>query len=732
MKIILKSGKTATAINVYNALYNYTSGWNIFLLIKASLKGTWFDELKSWLTEQEYDDRLKNITFISYDAPNADRQFMDAIKNVDNSKKSMYIIDEAHNFIRNVYSNVSTGTGKRAQTIYDYIIQDKKENPDTRVLLITGTPAINVPYELALMFNMLRPGIFPKSESEFNRIFISTGAYQTLHPASKNMFQRRIMGLVSYYIGATPDLYASQSTHYIDVKMSPYQEDVYNHFESEEAKLALRSKLAGKGGSPTYKVYTRQACNFVFPAISQKVNGELRPRPGKFRLSEKEALKLSETTGVKSTEQSKLVHVDAYLEAMHLFMSTFDNYLSEQDKKDRENKHTIMDDINTFLNKYKANYDEFMEKEKEKSNLFNAMYTSSPKMIQILFRIMNSRGPVIVYSNYVLMEGLELFKIYLKRIGFYSFMKDEALMKEYKKVKEMKHNKDPTFKQSYNEFYKHLEQRSESGIGYVEFHGGIKTMEERQIGKEVFNMPENKHGEYIKIMLISPAGSEGLSLRNVRQVHIMEPYWNEVRITQMIGRGVRQCSHKDLPMEERHVDIYRYRIARRNSDKQTTDQYIEDLARSKSGLIESFLDAMKEAAVDCNLFKAHNMISQQYKCFQFDEPSLFDEHIGPAYREDIGDDMKMNNGLNSVNSTVERIKVMKIKAVMLISHPSEPEKRYSKPTFYWYYKNTGVVYDYDLYFAVGKVSNDENGIPTKLDKDTYIIDYVIPIPQITE
>ena len=28
---------------------------------------------------------------------------MDAIKNVDSSKKSLYIIDEVHNFIRNVY-----------------------------------------------------------------------------------------------------------------------------------------------------------------------------------------------------------------------------------------------------------------------------------------------------------------------------------------------------------------------------------------------------------------------------------------------------------------------------------------------------------------------------------------------------------------------------------------------------------------------------------------------------
>ncbi len=34
----------------------------------------------------------------------------------------MLIIDEAHNFIRNVYSNISSKKGKRAVSIYDYII----------------------------------------------------------------------------------------------------------------------------------------------------------------------------------------------------------------------------------------------------------------------------------------------------------------------------------------------------------------------------------------------------------------------------------------------------------------------------------------------------------------------------------------------------------------------------------------------------------------------------------
>jgi hypothetical protein len=357
-----------------------------------------------------------------------------------------------------------------------------------------------------------------------------------------------------------------------------------------------------------------------------------------------------------------------------------------------------MKDIDTFITKYKKDYEKFRDEEKVKSNLYNAMYVSSPKMINIIFNIMGSLGPTIVYSNYVLMEGLEIFKIYLKFFGFYNFMEKKQIQKDK--------------------------------IGYVEFHGGIKDIAERYKGRDAFNMPENKYGNIIKIMLISPAGSEGLSLKNVRQVHIMEPYWNEVRITQMIGRGIRQCSHRDLPVDQRHVDIFRYKSVRKNKDKQSTDQYIEDVARSKDGLIQSFLDAVKEVSVDCSLFKNHNMLAQEYKCFQFDEPSLFDSYIGPAYREDMGDDIKMDNGSNSTKSISLKIKVMKIKAVKQLTSNAEDKIEYSKPEFYWYYAKSGVVYDYELHFPVGRVAVDMDGVATKLDKDTYIIDYVIPIPEI--
>ena len=61
---------------------------------------------------------------------------------------------------------------------------------------------------------------------------------------------------------------------------------------------------------------------------------------------------------------------------------------------------------------------------------------------------------------------------------------------------------------------------------------------------------DNKNGTSVKVVLISQAGSEGLDFKFIRQVHILEPWYNMNRIEQIIGRAVRNCSHKDLPFVE--------------------------------------------------------------------------------------------------------------------------------------------------------------------------------------
>lgn len=689
----LGSGKTATAINIYNILYNYTPGWNVFVLIPASLRDDpWMKDLKIWLSTDEYQDRFSNIIFIHYDSPFADRDFLNAVRQSDSSKKPMYIIDECHNFIRNVYSNINSKSGKRAQVIYDYIIEEKKDNDSVRVICVSATPAINKPYEFALLFNLLRPNIFPKSENEFNHLYISSSSYKTIDNTRKNMFQRRILGLVSYYYGATPDRYAAKTIHYVDLQMSEYQKEIYGYFEEYEEALARRKRQSKSGSGPElYRSYTRQASNFVFPMINQNLTGEGRPRPSKFRISERQALKIDEGKQKLKLEKNseKYMNVSKYLAAIEYYIKGLKKYFNDINEEDKKNGYTIFDDIKVYKDKYNLAFEKFNNGEKKKSKLYTAMYTSSPKFVAVIFNIYKSKGPVVVYTNYVKMEGLEILKIYLSYFGY----------------------------SSYNETH------GKGKLEYGEYHGGV-SREMRSKVRKIYNTIENKYGAIMKIFLISPSGAEGISLSNVRQIHIIEPYWTEVRISQIIGRGIRQCSHKDLPMNERHVDVYRYKVTR-DTKKPTTDQHIEELAKTKDNLIHSFLDTLKEVAVDCVLNKNHNMMLNEYKCFQFDQNSLFSKYIGPAYKEDILDDMKNDNGLNSLKSMSEKIRVMKIKAVKKLG-----EDTYSNTADYWYYAKSGVVYDIDLYYPIGKILFDKSKLPEKLDKDTYIISEIINIPSI--
>ena len=102
-------------------------------------------------------------------------------------------------------------------------------------------------------------------------------------------------------------------------------------------------------------------------------------------------------------------------------------------------------------------------------------------------------------------------------------------------------------------------------------YAGDESAEEREIIRNVFNnkydlLPDgiknkvqkrgsNIYGNNIKIIMLSPAGAEGISLFNIRQVHLLEPYWHNVRNKQVIGRAIRYKSHEALPVDKRNVEV---------------------------------------------------------------------------------------------------------------------------------------------------------------------------------
>ena len=111
------------------------------------------------------------------------------------------------------------------------------------------------------------------------------------------------------------------------------------------------------------------------------------------------------------------------------------------------------------------------------------------------------------------------------------------------------------------------------------------------------NTPENQNGDKIKVVLITKAASEGVDLKNIRQIHIMDPWWNLNRVEQIIGRGIRLCSHKALPFEKRNAQLFLYTSY--TGEMETVDHYMYRFAEQKAKKIGAITRLLKENAMDC-------------------------------------------------------------------------------------------------------------------------------------
>ena len=204
----------------------------------------------------------------------------------------------------------------------------------------------------------------------------------------------------------------------------------------------------------------------------------------------------------------------------------------------------------------------------------------SIKFYHILKEIKKSEGPCFVYSNFKTYGGIDAFVRVLKKHGW-------------------------------KDFRQHGE-----GIKRFAIWSGEETIAYKSTLKAVFNQPSNHDGSKLHIMLGSPSIKEGVTLKRLDQMHIIEPYWNMSRMLQIIGRGVRYCTHADLPKRRRNVQVFLY-LSQTQDDRESIDTYIWKMANKKAKLINKFERMMKEHSIDCKLFYEANYDDENpLECFQ--------------------------------------------------------------------------------------------------------------------
>ena len=570
-----------------------------------------------------------------------------------------------------------------SKKIYDGVILDSDGNLDNdafekiivKILLDNNIMVIKE----SIMINSSK--CIPDTKEDFAAYFIKqpdeiikdikNGDKSTVK--NMNLFKRRILGLVSYF----PDIEAllpkydrSTDLNIIEIPMSDFQFGVY-----EEARVAERiieqsnAKTQGQSdvyeeSSSTYRIFSRAFCNFVFPRPDIK-----RPMPQ------------------KDGDISTIINImdENIIDAV----SDEDKLDNVEGRYDTDESLTLNKQSKTDTKKYEERIKialEELENESDKYLTPIALQTYSPKFLNILERIIDPEheGLHLIYSQFRTLEGIGILSLILKANGFAQF-------KIFKVDGEWKIN-IPI---------------EDSGKPKFVLYTGSETQEEKEIIRNIFNgdleiipsslrteleaiSSNNLYGEIIKIIMITASGAEGISLKNVRYVHITEPYWHPVRMEQVIGRARRICSHKDLPKKLQTVEVFLYLMSfskKQLSDERalelkskdtskldksialTSDQALFEISTIKENVNKDILHNIKEASIDCNIHTKFDS-KEKLQCFAFGSASKEKFSYVPNIEADEKDDDSKKNKIEKKISVVS-IKIPGVGAAALNKETNE-------------------------------------------------------------
>ena len=199
--------------------------------------------------------------------------------------------------------------------------------------------------------------------------------------------------------------------------------------------------------------------------------------------------------------------------------------------------------------------------------------------------IINGSGVCMVYSNFVAM-GARLFAMALEEHGFTSYTGTSLLAK-------------PSYKgNSKGKYILLTSDYSEAEISKL--LSAVKS-------------PRNRDGSQIRVVVAGPIVSEGVDFRYMRQIHVLDPWWNMSRIEQVIGRGLRTCSHQILPFEDQNCTVYLH-VIRTGDGKETFDEYTyRTKVEQKAMKIARVRKVLAESAIDCPLKKQLHTLPEDWK-----------------------------------------------------------------------------------------------------------------------
>ena len=480
----------------------------------------------------------------------------------------LIIIDEVHN-IRMTDDNKDKRVAVELTKLVDNV-------PNLRLLLLSATPMYNTYKEVIWLINLLNSND-RRSIMSARDVFNGDGSFKVSaegEPVGRNLLARKATGYVSFVRGENP--------YTFPFRIWPDMFSPANTFISNP-KPSLQ--LNGKPIVQPIQMLSLYLTNV----------GEYQQLGYNYII---EKLKAGDFGGNKQMPSFENMEAFGYtllqrpLEALNMIfpderLTTEGSELDARELVGKEGMSRIMKYKETSV--FKGDY-EYKTDTYGKVFSLEEIGKYSGKIKNICESIKNSEGVVLVYSQYI-EGGLVPIALALEEMGLIRAGGRKSLFKS--KPTETVDALTMKPKSEVSENF--------SAASYIMISGDKLLSPNNKEDVDLATNPDNFNGSKVKVILISQAGSEGLDFKFIRQVHILDPWYNMNRIEQIIGRAVRTCSHKLLPFLMRNVELYLYGSLVENAREEAADLYVYRLAELKSIQIGAVSRLLKEVAVDCLL-----------------------------------------------------------------------------------------------------------------------------------
>lgn len=281
----------------------------------------------------------------------------------------------------------------------------------------------------------------------------------------------------------------------------------------------------------------------------------------------------------------------------------------------------------------------------------NNIIEYSPKIAKICEYIKKSKGIIIIYSQFI-EHGIFPLAIALEHMGYSRFVE--------------------TGNKNYNILNEKIIRKKELNYAVItssssDYFSDVGSDLNIQNILRLSNSNENIHGEKLKIIIITRKASEGLSFLNIREVHILDPWYHFNRHEQIIGRGFRRCSHINLPINLRNITIFVYCGYFEKENCISADMHAYTIAKEKLERVKNVIKIIEENAFD-------NIINEKLNIF----PKNLFKNINPLEIESsqseklkiyLGDDNNYKEGItlntNDINISEENMILVKRYTIMI-------------------------------------------------------------------